>query len=214
MQFQRASSILLGIGLVTGLLDPRMAWAGAPTDQLRSAVDKVIGIVTDRPLSRAERDRAIGKVADRIFDFRETTKRALGLNWRGLTDQERAEFEPLFRKLLERAYVSKIEAYRGEQIVYGREYLDGDDATVRTRLITERGTDIPIDYFLLREGDRWRVYDVAIEGISLIDNYRSQFNEIIHTSSYQELVSRLRAKLQEPGPGQAGRSGPRQQPAG
>ncbi len=214
MKFRRASSILLGIGLFAGLLGVRMAWAGTPTEQLRSAVDRVIGIVTDRQLSGAERDRAIRSIADQIFDFRETAKRALGLNWRGLTDQDRREFVPLFRKLLERAYVSKIEAYREEKIVYTGEYLDGDDATVRTRLIAQQGTEIPIDYFLLRQGNRWRVYDVSIEGISLIDNYRSQFNEIIRTSSYQDLVSRLKATLHEPGPGQAGRSVPRQQPAG
>lgn len=214
MGFRPAASILLGIGLFMGAFGPQVAWAGAPTEQLRSSVDKVIGVVTDRQLSKAERDRALLRIADRIFDFRETTKRALGLNWRDLTAQERAAFEPLFRKLLERAYISKIEAYRGEKIVYGREYSGGDDATVRTRLITERGTDIPIDYFMLRQGDRWRVYDVAIEGISLIDNYRSQFDEIIHTSSYRELVRRLKAKIEEPGPGQAGRSVHRQQPAG
>ncbi len=214
MTFRRASSILLGIGLFAEVLGVGMAWAGTPTEQLRSAVDRVIGIVTDRQLSGAERDRAVRRIADRIFDFRETARRALGLNWRGLTDQQREEFVPLFRKLLERTYVSKIEAYRGEKIVYTGEYLDGDDATVRTRLITPQGTDIPIDYFLLRQGDRWRVYDVSIEGISLIDNYRSQFNEIIRTSSYQELVSRLKTRLQEPERGQAGRSVPRQQPAG
>jgi len=204
MRSWRASSIVLGIGLLAGLLGARGAWAGPPTEQLRSAVDKVIGIATDRQLPPAERDRALRTIAGRIFDFRETTKRALGLNWRSLSDEQRAEFEPLFRELLERAYMSKIEAYRGEKIVYGREYSEGDYATVQTRLITDRGTDIPIDYSLLREGNRWRVYDVAVDGISLIDNYRSQFADIIHTSSYQELVKRLKAKVQEPGPGQAG----------
>lgn len=132
------------------------AWAGPPTEQLRSAIDKVIGIVVDRQLAKAECDAAVQKIADRIFDFRETTKRTLGLHWRNRSSQERREFERLFRKLLEQAYISKVEAYRREKVVYG-ESQDGDDAIVRTRLIGKRGNDVPIDYFMLKQGDRWLI---------------------------------------------------------
>jgi phospholipid transport system substrate-binding protein len=203
MVIRRASFIVFSVGLVVGLLalPVRAAWAGAPSEQLRSAIHKVIGAVTDRRLPRSERDTTIRKIADRIFDFREMARRALGLNWRGRSSQERTEFERLFTELLERAYISKIEAYGGERIVFAGDSTDDGYATVRTQLITRRGTEVPMDYFMLQQGSRWLIYDVSIEGISLVDNYRTQFSEIIQASSYPDLVKRLKAKLGQPGPG-------------
>jgi len=172
------------------------AWAGAPTDQLRASVDEVIRILDDpslKPVSRApERRAAIRKAADTIFDFSETAKRALGRHWRALSEQDRQEFVGLFADLLERAYLSKIETYSGEKIAYTGDSIDGDLATVKTSFTTRKGTDIPIDYRMLRQGDRWLVYDVSVEGVSLINNYRTQFNRIIQTSSYQDLVTRMK----------------------
>jgi phospholipid transport system substrate-binding protein len=172
-------------------------WAGAPSDQLKASVDEVIKVLDDPSLKVAskaeERRTAIRKVADNIFDFPETAKRALGPHWRSLSEQDQHEFVGLFADLLERAYLSKIETYSGEKIAYTGDTIDGDLATVKTRFTTKKGTDIPIDYRMLQQGGgRWLVYDVSVEGVSLVNNYRTQFNKIIQTGSYQELVTRMK----------------------
>lgn len=178
------------------------AWAGAPTDQLRGRVDRVLRLLEDpqlKPEARAvERRASIRAIVAEIFDFRELSQRALGPHWQGRTPTERDEFSQLFADLLERSYIDKIELYSGaERIQYTGEVLDGDQvATVRTRIVTKQGTEIPVDYRMRRVGaDRWLVYDVAIEGVSLVANYRAQFNRIIQRSSYKGLVEQLTARL-------------------
>jgi phospholipid transport system substrate-binding protein len=179
------------------------AYAGEPTDQLKGTTDAVIDILKNKdskkPGKEAERRAELRKVIDARFDFTEMSKRALALNWRKRTPEEQKEFVPLFSSLLEHTYVRKIERYNGEQIRYISESVDDGYATVRTRIITRRNTEIPVDYFLLKEGTEWLVYDVNIEGVSLVENYRTQFNEIISSSSYDNLVQKLRKKeLKEP----------------
>jgi phospholipid transport system substrate-binding protein len=141
-----------------------------------------------------ERCAAIRQVAASLFDFGEMARRALGRHWRARTPAERAEFTELFADLLERAYIARIEEYRGEPIRYRQGKIEGDRVTVHTMILTKGGAEVPVDYRMHREGDRWLVYDVLIEGISLVANYRTQFNRIIQTSSWDELVERMRAK--------------------
>jgi len=177
------------------------AWAGAPTEQLKSSIDSVVQILEDPAMKSdartKERRAAIRKVANDIFDFAETAKRSLARHWQNRADREREEFVKLFGDLLERSYISKIDLYGGEKINYLGDSVDGDVATVRTKIITKQDTEIPVDYRMLRRGDRWFVYDVSIEGVSLISNYRTQFNKIIQTTSYQELVRKMRVKQDE-----------------
>jgi len=118
-------------------------------------------------------------------------------HWQPLSEAQRTEFVGLFAELLERSYISKIETYGGEKIQYTAERADGDFATVSTRIITKNGTEVPVDYRMIKRADRWLVYDVSIEGVSLVSNYRTQFNKIIQTTSYAELVSKLRNKQDE-----------------
>ena len=176
---------------------PASADAGAPTDQLRASVDQIVKILEDPGLkaeARAQdRRAAIRKEAQTVFDFGETAKRALGRHWQGLSEPDRREFTGLFTDLIERAYISKIERYSGERIAYAGESVEGGLATVRTRFVTKQGTEIPVDYRMQQRGDRWLVYDVAVEGVSLINNYRTQFDKIIQTSSYAELVRKMKA---------------------
>ena len=176
---------------------PASADAGAPTDQLRSSVDQMVKVLDDPALkadSRAQdRRAAIRKEAQVVFDFGETAKRALGRHWQGLSEKDRQEFTGLFTDLIERAYISKIERYSGERIAYAGESVEGELATVRTRFVTKQGTEIPVDYRMQQRGDRWLVYDVMVEGVSLINNYRTQFDKIIQTSSYAELVRKMKA---------------------
>lgn len=180
----------------------RPAWAGPPSDQLRAQMDRVIKVLEDPDLKRegrqAERRAAIRRVANEIFDFTETTRRSLGRHWHARTPQEREEIVRLYADLLERSYIGKIEMYSGERIQFAGETTDGDQATVRTRLVTKSGTEIPVDYRMHRVGgDRWLSYDVAIEGVSMVANYRAQFNKIIQSSGYKALVSKLAAKEEE-----------------
>jgi phospholipid transport system substrate-binding protein len=188
-------------GVLLPLLVAAPVRAGQPTEQLRAQVDRVIKVLDDPELKKEslakERRAAVRKIANEIFDFGETAKRSLARHWAPLTPAERDEFVELFADLLERSYISKIELYGGEKVAYVGETIDGDQATVKTKITTKQGTEIPIDYRMLRRGDKWLVYDVIIEGVSLVANYRVQFNKIIVTSSYQKLVKKMRDKQEE-----------------
>jgi phospholipid transport system substrate-binding protein len=189
------------VALVVSLVVVRDGWAGPPTDQLRTRIDRVVKTLEEPELKKEgkarERRAAVRKIAEEIFDFAETARRSLGRHWQPRTPAERKEFVDLFANLLERSYLSKIELYNGEKITFLGDTIDGDQATVRTKLLTKQGTEIPVDYKMARQSDRWLVYDVVIEGVSLIANYRTQFNKIIQTSSYQELVRRMKTKQAE-----------------
>ncbi|HKC09816.1 MAG TPA: ABC transporter substrate-binding protein [Methylomirabilota bacterium] len=189
----------LGILVLAGLVvwAPAPARAGAPTDQLKASVEQIVKVLENpglRSEARSqERRAAIRKEAEGVFDFTETAKRALGRHWQALAEKDRQEFTSLFTDLIERAYISKIERYSGERIAYAGEAVDGGLATVRTRFVTKQGTEVPVDYRMQQRGDRWLVYDVSVEGVSLINNYRTQFDKIIQTSSYAELVRKMKA---------------------
>src|SRR3989454_8578088 len=188
-------------GLATIVLGAVPARAGVPSEQLKAQVDRVVRVLDDTELQKsaraAERRAAIRRIANETFDFTETTRRALGPHWQARTPAEREEFTGLFADLLERSYLSKIELFNGEKITYAGDAVEGDQATVRTKIITRQGSEIPVDYRLLQKSDKWLVYDVVIEGVSLIANYRTQFNKIIQTSSYQDLVKKMKTKQEE-----------------
>jgi|SRR5687768_5730602 len=177
------------------------ASAGPPTEQLRAQMDRVIKVLEDPELKRegrqVERRAAIRRLANEIFDFSETTRRSLGQHWQARTPAEREQFVRLYADLLERSYIGKIELYSGERILFVGDTIERDQATVRTRLQTKAGTEIPVDYRMHRVGDRWLTYDVAIEGVSMVANYRAQFNKIIQASGYAALVSKLTEKQEQ-----------------
>jgi len=177
---------------------PGAVSAGPPTEQLRAAVDRALQIVEDPALKHrtVERRAAIRAVAGEIFDFAEITRRTLGPHWAGGTPAQREELVQLFAALLERSYVGKLESYSGERVAWLGDSTDADLATVRTRIVTKSRTEIPVEYRMYRRGERWLTYDVTIEGISLVANYRTQFHKIIQTSSHAGLVEKLRAKVQ------------------
>ena len=183
------------------VIGPSPVWAGAPTDQLKSQIDRVLKILEDPELKKEgkQKDRrtAVRQVANEIFDFSETAKRSLARHWATRTPAEREEFVQLFSDLLERSYISKIELYGGEKIVYSGERVDADLATVSTRIMTKNVTEVPVDYRLFKRSDRWMIYDVSVEGISLVSNYRTQFNKIIQTNGYNGLVEKMKTKQTE-----------------
>jgi len=183
----------LALNSLLVLLAVTTATAGEPTDQVRRSVDEVIQVVQSQPDGPSRRAE-VRRIANQLFDFEETAKRALGPHWQQRTPAEREEFVKLFSDLLEAAYIGKIDLYQGEKITYASETVEGDQGTVKTVVVTKQGTEVPVDYRLLREKDGWRVYDVVVEGVSLVGNYRTQFNKVIQTSSYEDLVNRMRAK--------------------
>ena len=192
---------IVGLALLLGPWVAAPARAGAPLEQLRGQIERVLKIVDDPEMKKGSQSQqrrvAVRKVADDIFDFQETAKRSLARHWQPRSPTEQAEFVRLFADLLERSYISKIELYGGEKIAYLSDQTDGDQAVVRTRIITKGGAEVPVEYRMLKKGERWLVYDVIIEGVSLVANYRTQFNKIIQTSSYAELVRKMKVKQDE-----------------
>ena len=194
--------LALVVALAVTLLTGRWAVAGVPTDQLKTQIDRVIKALEDPELKKEgrakDRRAAVRKIANDIFDFSETARRSLGRHWQGRTQAERDEFVQLFTDLLERTYISKIETYGGEKIQYNGDTVEGEQAKVQTKLVTKgSGGEIPIEYRMHKVGDRWLVYDVVIEGVSLVANYRTQFNKIIQTSSFEELMNKMKNKQHE-----------------
>ncbi len=175
--------------------------AGEPESLIKQTINEVIDILKEEELKKQEnilqRRAEVRRVIEKRFDFEEMSKRSLALHWKKRTPEERQEFIPLFSDLLERSYVNKIESYTDEQILYTDETIDDNYAVVRTKIITKRNVEVPIEYRLLRKNGQWGVYDVVIEGVSLVNNYRNQFNKIIRKDSYEELVKRMKNKQEE-----------------
>ncbi len=192
------STLILPLALVSA----HGAWAGPPTDQLRVGVDRVLDVLRDPQLSgdaRIDQRRvAISKVAGEIFDFGDMAKRALGPHWVERTPAERGEFVRLFTDLIQRAYVGKVDQHAAAtKMTFLGETMDGDHAVVRTTIPLSNGSTMPLDYRMHSTRDRWQVYDLNIDGISLVANYRAQFNRVIRTSSYPALVTRLKSQQAE-----------------
>ena len=183
--------------LLFALVTVPIAWAGPPTEQLRAGVDRVIKTLRDPELKgdekTSERRAAISKLADEIFDFTEAAKRALGQHWAPRTPAEREDFVRLFNGLVQHTYLIKIEQYNADMTFRG-DTVDGDQAIVRTTLALRQGGSMSLDYRMHRPQDRWQVYDLLVDGISLVANYRAQFNKIIRSESYEALVVRLKSK--------------------
>lgn len=180
---------------------PIVLWAGEPTEKIRETTDRLIAILEDPTLKLPERKdekvRLLRKTVDERFDWEGISRRALGRHWTRLTDKERREFIRLFGKLLERTYSGKLENYSGEAVTYGKEEVDGKYAMVHTTVKSQRHGEIPIKYRLWKRNGDWLVYDISIEGVSLVNNYRSQFNDILMKSPPEKLIRTLRQKVGE-----------------
>jgi len=174
------------------------ARAGLPTDQIKSTVDKALTVLRDPalkpPAKLKDRRDQLRQILFARFDFTEMAKRALGANWRRRTPQEQEEFVRLFTDVLERAYADIIESYTDEKILYINERIDGGFADVGSRIVTSKGAEYSINYKAHLVSNEWKVYDVVAENVSLVNNYRSQFNRVISHSSYEDLVNRLKTK--------------------
>jgi phospholipid transport system substrate-binding protein len=176
-------------------------WAGVPTDEVRETTDKIISIVSDPALKGASQEalrrERIRKTVDELCDWKEMSRRSLGRHWTRRSEQEKKEFVQLFGQLLERTYIDKVEGYSGEKVDYTGDRTDGDYAEVEVKIMTKQNTEIPVVYKMRSKDQKWWVYDIIIEGVSLVNNYRTQFSEILTKSSYDALLKKLKEKVAE-----------------
>jgi phospholipid transport system substrate-binding protein len=181
--------------VVFGLVTPSVA--GEPTDHIRKTTDKMITILNDPALKNKvdERRKMLRSTLSERFDWEEMAKRSLASHWQSLTDEEKKEFVPLFTDLLENTYMNRIENYSGDKVTYDAERVKGDYGLVKVTIFTVKQVEIPVVYKMKKKDPEWIIYDVSIEGVSLVNNYRQQFDSIILSSSYQGLVEKLREKV-------------------
>jgi phospholipid transport system substrate-binding protein len=182
---------------VTGSVICQAAFAApSPMEQVKTTVDQVINVLRDTSLAGEARRQILSKVIRARFNFNIMAQRTLGKYWKSATTDEQERFVSLFSDLLEASYIGRIESYSDEVINYMGERLVGDRAEVTTS-VRSGGSDIPIDYRLVLIGEEWYVYDVIIEDVSLVKNYRSSYGEIVRNEGFAGLFTRMETKIQE-----------------
>ena len=191
----------MSVGISVLLFTSSFSLAMEPGKLLMETVDKGLTVLKEPALSGTEktqeRRQALQKEISCVFNFEEMSKRALGQHWKKRSPEEKKEFVELFTNILKDAYIGKTDTYNGEKVVLLREKQDSDYAVVQTKFITKNGTEIAVDYSMLNNSGEWKIYDVIIEGVSMINNYRSQFNNILLKSPYENLVKRMQEKTTE-----------------
>ena len=190
-------SILLALTLVLLTAASVIAAVPRPTNQLRLTVDRIIEVLRDKDLSQ---DQVLQEVADLVrskFDFWAMSQRTLGINWKKATKEEQQTFVKLFAKLLEDTYRGRIKAYtyNDEHVEYIGERIRGSRAEVDTIVVSNK--EIPVSYKMRLKGDEWLVYDVIIEEVSLISNYRNSYAEIVRDEGFKGLLDRMEEKIKE-----------------
>ncbi|MDQ3829891.1 MAG: ABC transporter substrate-binding protein [Candidatus Tectomicrobia bacterium] len=195
---------LIALMSVIWLSGLSLAVNGTPTEFIRQTTDNIFRLFEDPSLQgaaqREERLARLRHIGNTVFDWEEIARRALAIHWRERTPQERLEFAELFRDAVLGMYLQRLEAAAQEQLQdipavrYVGEQVDGQRAMVMTIIVTRRGREVPMDYRLRHADGQWRVYDIVIMGVSLVNNYRIQFQRIIAQSSYEELVRQLKAR--------------------
>jgi phospholipid transport system substrate-binding protein len=197
----RLAATWVAFAIIISLFAPNASQAGDPTERIRFVVEQGIEILNETKLQSKNGKRVyldrLREVVFPLFNFPEMARRSLGFHWRQLSPEDRQEYVTLFTKLLERSYAGKIDLYDGETVIFIREDVDDNYARVDSKIISKRGEEFSVDYKLLRTNGDWRIYDVVVEHISLVNNYRSQFNRVISNSSYENLIKRINQKLKE-----------------
>jgi phospholipid transport system substrate-binding protein len=189
-----------GLALVGCFCFAGNALAGEALETVKSAAEKAIQVLKDpnlkAPDKKPERIARLKEILNPIFDYEEMARRCLGPHWRRRTPAEQEEFAKLFRAFLEKTYADRVDLYSGEKIVFNRETIDQDYAQVDSTLINEKGEGSSVIYRLKRTDGQWKVYDAVVENVSIVNNYRSQFERVIAKSSYEDLKKMLREKTQ------------------
>jgi phospholipid transport system substrate-binding protein len=195
---------LMGVVLLHLMFSPS-AWAAGPQERIREILEAVSAVLNDPQLQgaakEAERKQQVRRIIYETFAFEEMARDALGAHWAKLTPQQQEEFVSLFGDLFERSYNRLVLKFLPDRKTsYGKESIERDRAVVQTTLVVPKtGEQLPVDYRLIAKGQRWAVFDVVVDGVSIVRNYRAQFEKILQTSSYDTLVQKIKSKLaQEP----------------
>lgn len=200
---KKLQRIVLAVALFAILFTTALpANAGAPTDQLKGTIDNILVVLQNDsfkgPANKAARRTALGEVVSKRFSFKEMSKRSLGKNWKKTTTDEKRAFVAAFKALIQNSYFTKMEQYTDEEINYTSEKIRGKSSAVKTIVITSSGTEIPIEYRMkINKKSEWMVYDIVVEGISLISNYRSSFASELKKSTIANLTASLEKKVAE-----------------
>ena len=191
--------LLMVLAWVTvSLLSFSLVWGeGTPTQAVKETIDEVLAVLGDQALKdstrETERREKLEAIIGQRFDYEEMAKRTLAAEWKKISVEKQQEFVALFQQFLSKSYAGNIDGYSGEQVEYLKERLKGDFAEVQTKVVSPK-VEIPLDYRLLKKNEKWGVYDVIIDGVSLTKNYRGQFSRIIKSSSFDGLLDKLRSK--------------------
>jgi len=193
---------ILFLALLLGAVAFRPATALATvTEEVKKTVDDVVNIVQNEEMKKKSNEKkrraALKQTIGRIFDYGEMAKRSMATHWKGRSPAEQKEFVSLFETLLENSYSGKIESYNQEKIIYLKEAIDDSYAEVKSKVVTAKRDEFTLDYRLMNKGGKWMVYDVVIEGVSMVSNYRTQFNKIITSEGYPSLLKKLKTKSEE-----------------
>jgi len=196
LRVRHSAILLLAAGIALSVAG--RVWAGEPLELIKSATNRALAVLKDpklkSPDKKAQRIERLKEIINPIFDYDEMARRALGAHWRRRTPAEQEEYLRLFRQFIEKVYADKIDLYAGERIVVGRETIDGDYAEVDAKVINDKNEESPVVFRLKRNNGQWRVYDAVVENVSVVQNYRSQFDRVISKSSYSELKKLLKEK--------------------
>jgi phospholipid transport system substrate-binding protein len=180
--------------VIAFLLAPGRAAAGAPTEQIQSAIEKATAILKNPKLQPEAKRSELRAALYPHFDFSEMARRSLGSHWQRRSADEQRQFVKLFTEMVEAAYMNNLDGYQGEKVIVGGEKQEQEFAQVDSKIVSKKGEEFTVNYKLHRSGSDWKIYDVVIENISLVNNYRSQFNRVIAQSSYDELVRKMKDK--------------------
>lgn len=196
----RCQKAWLALIMILTLFVPLPLRAGEPTEKIRFAVDQGIQILKASNYGtqngQKETIEQLRRIVYPLFDFAEMAKRSLGSHWRRRTPEEKLEFVDLFTNLLEISYANRIDLYKGQSVRFTREEVDDNYARVESKIINKKQQVFSVGYKLIRKNGRdWRIYDVVVENISLVNNYRSQFHRVILNKSYKELIKRMKEKV-------------------
>ena len=191
-------TLILGLGILLAVgTEKTRLWAAAPGEQVKATIDQVMEILKDPKFQgtgkKSERREKLRQVVLPRFDFAEMAKRALGNNWNRYPDKQQ-EFVTTFKQLLEETYADQIEAAAGDKIVYLNERAEKDYAEVNTKVISAKGEETPMTYKLHPVDSDWKVFDIVVENISIVNNYRAQFSRVLSNASLDELIKRMKDK--------------------
>jgi phospholipid transport system substrate-binding protein len=197
-----STTVLIGLSLgVLLAVPPAPAFAGTPAEDLATQIERVLAVLGDPAFKGAEqsgpRRQAVRRVTDDLIAWDEMGRRTLGTHWQTMGATDREKFVSLFSELLNRAYLKNLDRYEGEKIVVTGDSVDGDRAIVQARVVGREGHgSMPLDFSMVRDGERWRVWDIRMQGTSMVSGYRAQFARLLQTESYDGVLRRLRERVE------------------